>query len=207
MRIIACIFMGRRSTNKTRNIDPERQAEWIALLSPHFRDKGIKNFSMDDMAEVIGISKATLYKYFKSRDEIVALYITDKIARSAGFVTRLHDETLPYIDRYKNAVAYFCQTVADTSVLLLADLKELYPDIWLMIDQFRDYSTKILTEYYERGIKEGIFNPIHTAILAAGDQYALTILTDPEFLKKTDMTLGEAIEEYFELRANGIIKR
>jgi AcrR family transcriptional regulator len=199
--------MGRRSTNKTRNIDPERQAEWVALLSPHFRDKGIKNFSMDDMAEVIGISKATLYKYFKSRDEIVALFITDKLKKSAGFVTRLHDEGQPYIDRYKNAVAYFCETVADTSVLLLTDLKELYPDIWLMINQFRDYSTKILTEYYEQGIKEGIFNPIHTAILAAGDQYALTILTDPDFLKKTDMTLGEAIEEYFELRANGIIKR
>jgi AcrR family transcriptional regulator len=199
--------MGRKPTDKTRNINPKRQAEWVKLLSPHFRDKGIKNFSMDDMADVVGVSKATLYKYFSSRDEIVALFITNKLEKSRGFVDLLHDEKTDYISRYKNAVAYFSETITDTSVLLLADLKELYPHIWQLLDNFRDYSIEILTDYYKEGIKRGIFNPIHTAILTAADQYALTILIEPDFLNKNKLSLREAIQEYFELRANGIIKR
>lgn len=199
--------MGRRSTDKERNIDPARQNEWVVLLSPHFRDRGLKSFSMDDMAEVIGVSKATLYKYFSSRDEIVALFIGKKVEESAGFVPLLQDETVDYIQRYRNAMAYFSQTVADTSVLLLADLKEMYPDIWKLIDNFRDYSVEVLAGYYDKGIKDGHFAPIHTAVLTAADQYALTVLTDPEFLTKNKLSMREAIEEYFEMRVNGIIKR
>ncbi len=199
--------MGRRALDKERNIDPKRQNEWVAKLSPHFRDRGLKNFSMDDMAEVVGVSKATLYKYFSSRDEIVALFIAKKIESSTGFVALLNDEKVDYVKRYRNAIAYFSETIADTSVLLLADLKDMYPAIYSLIEQFKDYSIEILSGYYKEGIDKGYFSPIHIAVLTAADQQTLNVLSDPAFLQKNNLTLAQAIEAYFEMRLNGVLKR
>lgn len=58
-----------------------REAEIIAAAQSLIRDRGYHAVSMDDLAEVVGISKATLYQHFPSKDELVRTMLAQQIDR------------------------------------------------------------------------------------------------------------------------------
>ena len=45
----------------------------------------------------------------------------------------------------------------DISLLIIDDLKELYPDVWALISNFQDAAMKGLVRYYEEGMASGNF--------------------------------------------------
>lgn len=62
-------FMGRRKKEA-----PEIHRETISFAAEHlFLQKGIEVITMDEIAKEAGYSKATLYVYFKNKEEIVAI--------------------------------------------------------------------------------------------------------------------------------------
>ena len=63
--------MGRKPVDKERIDDPELKSAWIKQLSPIYLRNGLTRFTMDDIASKLSISKATLYKYYASREEIL----------------------------------------------------------------------------------------------------------------------------------------
>lgn len=60
--------------------------------------KGYAEMSMDDVATRVGISKATLYQHFRSKDELSVAAIARDIERIAELIASL-DRTLPAIER------------------------------------------------------------------------------------------------------------
>ena len=48
-----------------------RMLEIIKVSLKLFAEKGYKSTSLDDVADKIGVTKATLYYYFRSKDEIL----------------------------------------------------------------------------------------------------------------------------------------
>lgn len=65
-----------------------------------FSEKGIDNTSMDDIAKAAGYSKATLYVYFKNKDEIVE-YIALKS------MSELRDALINALENQRNAKEAF----------------------------------------------------------------------------------------------------
>ncbi|MCZ7422134.1 TetR/AcrR family transcriptional regulator [Verrucosispora sp. WMMA2121] len=49
----------------------ERRREILHTAANLFDDRGYASTTMDDIAEVVGVAKATLYHYFQSKDEIL----------------------------------------------------------------------------------------------------------------------------------------
>lgn len=55
---------------------PDFHRESIAIAAEHlFTTKGIYSTTMDDIAKKAGYSKATLYVYFKNKEEIIAVLV------------------------------------------------------------------------------------------------------------------------------------
>lgn len=59
------------------------------------REKGFIVMSMDDVAHACGISKATLYKHFESKDELAVAVIEEGMARSEGVFLALPADLSP----------------------------------------------------------------------------------------------------------------
>ncbi len=59
------------------------------------RSKGFVVMSMDDVAHACGVSKATLYKHFDSKDELVVAVIDEHMARSESVFLSLPSELSP----------------------------------------------------------------------------------------------------------------
>ena len=197
--------MGRRSINKFRVTDPEKQGAWLDILTPYLRQRGIRDLSADEMASLVGVSKATFYKYFRSRDEVVELFIQRKLNNLKAFIDILNDESTDYIARYRLSNEEFCRGLADVSAVFLADVKDMYPDLWSNIVEFRTFSEDIVHNFYKKAIRAGVFTNINPVILRVSDHLAFEHLSDPQFLKENNLELADALSQYFEIRFNGIV--
>ena len=198
--------MGRRPVKKERIDDPQLKEQWVRVLLPIYINNGLRKFSMDDIAAHLGISKATLYKHFRSREEIIENALVVKLNDIGSFREKLFDEEQEYWDRYFNAIYIFFAEISGISTDFLLDLKTLYPEIWKRVEFFRSYAADMLRDFYQQGIELGLFNDISPALLVASDKMFFDLISDPDFLKTQQLTLQQAFKDYFTLRTKGLFQ-
>jgi AcrR family transcriptional regulator len=197
--------MGRKSLKKKRNTNPQKREKFVLMLMPIFQQHGLNRFTMDDIAHELGMSKATLYHHFSSRDEIISAILKHILYGIKEFEPVVKNPELDYIDRYFKALQILYENTQGISNIFLSDLKVGYPHLWNLVDQFVEQSVQILMQFYEDGKKNGAFRNIHTSILAASDRMFFNTLTDPVFLEMNNLTIHQAFEEYFRLKCFGML--
>lgn len=65
-----------------------------------FEQKGAGNTSMDDIAKTAGYSKATIYVYFKNKDEIVAYLVLTSMIKLKEYLSQALDSNKSFKSRY-----------------------------------------------------------------------------------------------------------
>lgn len=198
--------MGRKPVSKERIDNPQLKEDWVRVLLPIYIKNGLKKLSMDEVAKQLSVSKATLYKHFSSREEIVELALMVKLNDIGSFKEMLFDESQPYIDRYFNSIHLFFAEISGISTEFLLDLKKLYPDIWKRVEFFREYAATMLKAFYSKGIESGVFNDIDPALLVLNDKMFFDAISDPEVLMQNGLSLQKAFRDYFTLRTQGLFK-
>ncbi len=199
--------MGRQSVEKKRIKDPRKREDWVELLLPYFIQNGIKATPIDEVVAILGKSKATVYKHFESHHEIVSLVIARKLNDLKHFVPILAESSKSYQERYVLAVAYISKHLGDVSNVFLSDLKEVYPDLWNLINSFKLLALNELRTFYISGIQDGTFEDINPDLMVLSDELFFDALTNPEYLTSKGLNLQAAFESYFKMRFNGILKR
>lgn len=199
--------MGRQSVEKKRIKDPRKREDWVELLLPYFIQNGIKATPIDEVVAILGKSKATVYKHFESHHEIVSLVIARKLNDLKHFVPILGDSSKSYQERYVLAVAYISKHLGDVSNVFLSDLKDVYPDLWNLINSFKLLALNELRTFYISGIQDGTFEDINPDLMVLSDELFFDALTNPEYLTSKGLNLQAAFESYFKMRFNGILKR
>ena len=198
--------MGRKSLNKARSSDLEKRKKWINNAMPYFQEYGIREINMEKMAEYLGVSKGTIYNHFSSKDEIVEFAVRLKMDSIKDFHKILFDYQLGFVERYYKAIQYYTQQLYDISLLIIDDLKELYPDVWALVSNFQDAAMKGLVRYYEEGMASGNFVKVNPKLLAREDRMFFELLFNQRFLIKNNLTIGKAFNDHFKIKFNGLIE-
>ena len=74
--------MGRRK-KEPKSVHREKIASAASVL---FMENGIAATSMDDIAKAAGYSKATLYVYFKNKEELVGILVLDSMKKLYNYI-------------------------------------------------------------------------------------------------------------------------
>lgn len=196
--------MGRKSTEKTRIVNPEIKQVWAKKLSALYLKEGIEKYTMDEVAAHLEVSKATLYKYYSSRWEILEDVVKAKLQELAVFEVHLLDKKIPYKERYFNAIKASSMSMAGISNQFLMEVKKHNPELSKSIKEFQDYVLRLAVEFYKQGIEEGILRNIDPNLLAATDRMFIRAVSDPSFLIENKLDLKTAFEGYFLMKSQGI---
>ena len=199
--------MGRQSILKNRIKDPVKRERWIDELLPHFIQRGIKEVPIDEVGSILEKSKATIYKHFESHHEIISLVIAKKLDDLKHFVPILSDQSKSYQDRYMLAVACISRHLGDISNVFLSDLKDVYPDLWNLINSFKLMALSELRTFYISGTQEGTFADLDPDLMVLSDELFFDVLTNAEYLTSKGLNLQVAFESYFKMRFYGILKQ
>lgn len=128
-----------------------------------FMKKGIDNTSMNDIAKEAGYSKATLYVYFKNKEELVSVLVLESMQKLHEYISQAlmqsndtrecYKEICHALLKYQEEYPFYFQMVLETididlqSEHFMPEEKETF----LVGEQIND----LLIEFLEKGIASG----------------------------------------------------
>ncbi len=198
--------MGRIPVDKPRIQNINKQKEIASALFSLFMEEGFQNQSTTKLCEVSGKSKATLYKYFESKREIVQFIMEDKLKKIASFKDIILNEKFDHKTRYKNAVSVTIDAIDGITPVFLKDIAMVYPDLYKAILELKKMSLDTLRDFYEDGIKKNVFINLSADILVLNDDLFFTAILESDFMETQKLDLKTLFEGYFKIRFNGILK-
>lgn len=189
--------MDSRQDNKTR----------IALKALElFIMYGIRRVSMDEIAVALGMSKKTIYNYFKDKDGLVTEVVQSVLNKN-------HTECEADKKNAKNAIHEAFMAIDQTTILfsrmnplIMYDLKKYHPSAYKV---FVDYKGKflygVLLANLESGIADGLFREdMNVGLVARYRLETLLLAFAPEIYMHADTGLAKTHEELFYLFLYGI---
>lgn len=197
--------MGRNAIIKKRSANPKKKQAIIDGLVVFFRSNSLANSNMDQIAEGLNKSKATLYKYFKSKEEMVDAVIDFKVKMITGFVPILHNADIDYIERYSLSFDLLQTHIRDIGNDFLSDIQTMFPEVYQKVMLLVELAVHELAAYYMEGMKRGIFNRLNAKMLSQMDFIFFQTLTDPVYLKENNLTLSEAFHDFYDIRCHGLL--
>jgi predicted DNA-binding protein YlxM (UPF0122 family) len=164
-----------------------------------FVQYGFDGISMDEVAKRVKVSKATLYKYFKSKEDIVR----DMVNKMTAHLDEVQFTKDNGIDGVIESVSlvYFkaVLTAAYSSTKFLADLENKFPDIYADYIAALESVHKRFVTFHEYASKEGYCNQVSITLVGEQLKTMLPIVVNSDYLKNNNITLSAVITEYYKL--------
>ena len=186
--------------------DPESRILYTA--KQRLLVSGLSAFTMDDLADDLGMSKKTIYAHFPSKESI-ALAIIDRIGRfvSEGRERILSDTTLNCPQKLHAAISMVGMVLSKVSPAMLADLKRNAPLVYQKLDDMRRKNIPALFGRVVRdGIAEGaIRSDVDPSFAAEFWFQAIRGLIDPDVLERIGMTPKQALDSAVSLYFQGLL--
>jgi AcrR family transcriptional regulator len=124
-----------------------------------FLSRGFVRVTADDIAAEIGVSKATLYKEFASKEDILRAVVRGLLAEIVSRVDAIiNNEEQSLVERLVALFAFVGGRLSLLGPVFFRDIQKSAPAIWREIEDFR--RDKLLTNFkifLAEGHKQGLF--------------------------------------------------
>lgn len=163
---------------------------------------GIRSVSMDDIAAKLGVSKKTIYLYFKDKDELVEAVvdgIIDENKCGCEEDTRKSENAVHEIFLVMEMMAEMLKVMNPS---ILYDMQKYHPAAFAKFLAYKnDFIYNMCRDNMERGVKEDLYRPeLSIDILCRYRVETMFIPFSPEFqqsLKHSLATIEEEILVHF----------
>jgi AcrR family transcriptional regulator len=125
-----------------------------------FLTAGIKSVTMDDIAKHLGMSKKTIYQFFKDKNELVVALVKKKLQEDEDQMCALIKKSDNVIEEMINMMKCSEEIFSRINPIVIHDLQKYHPEAW---EQFQAFKAKVivhtLEELLTKGIKQGYIRP------------------------------------------------
>ena len=158
---------------------------------------GIRSVSMDDIAANLGMSKKTIYQYFKDKDELVEA-VVDEVIRTNQYACKQD------IDKSENAVheiflvmEMMAEMFKTMNPSILHDMQKYHPAAFSKFKKHKnEFLFNVCTQNLLRGVQEELYRPeIAVDISCRYRVETMFIPFNPEFQQSLKHSLAKIEEE------------
>jgi len=173
-----------------------------------FLSRGFVRVTADDIAAEVGISKATLYKEFDNKEEILRAVVHALMAVIIGRVdTIMKDDTMSFVERLAALFAFVGGRISQFGPLFLRDLQKSAPAVWKEVEEFR--RDKIIINFgviLAAGHKQGFFRgDVDTDLLMKMFLKLVEEFVNPAEILRSGRTPAETFESVIKVFFQGIL--
>jgi AcrR family transcriptional regulator len=173
-----------------------------------FLSRGFVRVTADDIAAELGISKATLYKEFASKEEILQRVVHAIMAEIIGRVDAImKDDTLSFVERLVALFTFVGGRISQFGPLFLRDIQKSSPSVWKEVEDFR--RGKLITNFkviLAAGHKHGLFRgDIDNDLLLRMFLKLVEEFVNPEEILRSGRSPTETFESVIKVFFQGIL--
>lgn len=153
-------------TNRKEKERLFREQHILDISENLFLDKGVSNTTMDDIAKNCELSKTTVYKSFKSKDELeIIVYQRIHSSKMKYLISEIEKKNNPYDKLLAFGNAYY-RFYSENPRHLQFQLKHDYvginkqnvrEEIQNNMQQFFDEDIKYMNAIFNQGVEDGVF--------------------------------------------------
>jgi AcrR family transcriptional regulator len=125
-----------------------------------FLQAGIRSVTMDDIARHLGMSKKTIYQFFKDKNELVVALVRKKLKEDEDQMNAIISRAENVIDELFNMMKCSEEIFARINPVVVHDLQKYHPDGW---KEFQQFKAEIMIQKFEqlltKGIDQGYIRP------------------------------------------------
>ncbi|MGE5404717.1 MAG: TetR/AcrR family transcriptional regulator [Candidatus Saccharibacteria bacterium] len=171
------------------------------------QNRGFYNMSVDELAAKAGISKRTLYRYFRSKDDVIEASIDLFMHDVAAEAERVLGTTEDPVTIVSTMMAYvYTRGNYIVGPQGLYDLQRYYPHFWKKIDDFRvERITAIIAVVLAKN-PAGMISEIDPRIVTSVVLSSIQAVINPTFLLENNLTFPYAITQLSKLLINALLK-
>jgi AcrR family transcriptional regulator len=170
-----------------------------------FFQHGIKAVSVDDICGELGISKKTLYMFFKSKDKIVSELISIHLNQNQQVCFSTKMTTKDAIEELIEIYKFNYERHKLINPIFISDIRKLYPNEWVKMENFLNISIiEVMMDNLKRGQQEGYFR-VHLNLNYIAYSYMKSVLNMIEYFSKQEQySIGELNREFLVYHIRGI---
>lgn len=121
---------------------------------------GIKSVTMDDIARHLGISKKTIYLFFKDKDELVVGLTKKKLKEDEDQMNDIINKSTNVIEEMINMLKCSEEIFSRINPIVIHDMQKYHPEAWKQFQNFKaEVVIRTLEELLTKGIKQGYIRP------------------------------------------------
>jgi hypothetical protein len=171
-----------------------------------FTMEGFYKTSMDELASDLQISKKTIYKYFPSKELLIAEIVNSEIYITNDTINRIINEKSDVIDKFIRIMEFYTSGVSKYNEKWLRDVQTHLPDLWNEIDKFKSKNIdSILTKLINEGKKEKLIIDYPPEIIINSYINTCREICNQKFLNRYNLSLKDALHSSFSMLINGIL--
>lgn len=157
----------------------------------------IRSVSMDDIANRLGMSKKTIYIYFKDKDELVKEVVEDVISRNQEICRADKVKAENAIHEIFLSMEMVVEMFRKMNPSVLFDMQKYHPAAFNhFLSHKNDFIYNVMRQNLKRGQAEGLYREsVNINIMARFRVESMMLLFNPEFLHRAGSTLLEVEEQ------------
>ncbi len=157
----------------------------------------IRSVSMDDIAAKLGMSKKTIYQYFKDKDELIEAVVDDVIDNNQCICNDDREKADNAVHEIFLVMDMMVEMFKTMNPSILFDMQKYHPAAFRKFQLHRnEYLYNVCKQNLERGIKEELYRPeINTDIMARYRVETMLTAFNPEFQRSVKQSLIVIEEE------------
>jgi AcrR family transcriptional regulator len=147
------------------NVSEERKDQILNAAEEVFTEKGFDEARMEDIADELGLSKGTVYLYFKSKNDLIISILDRLFEREFSQLEKREDENMSAVESILN----FTELMANDVGRMLRLIPIVYEFLALAFrNKYVQYALKeylnrylvIITKMVQRGVDSGELKPV-----------------------------------------------
>ena len=125
-----------------------------------FLKAGIKSVTMDDIAKHLGMSKKTIYQFFKDKNDLVIALVKKKLKDDEDQMCTIISQSGNVIEEMINMMKCSEEIFSKINPVAVHDMQKYYPNAW---KEFQNFKAEVLIHKMEqlltKGIDQGYIRP------------------------------------------------
>ncbi|SEJ60299.1 TetR/AcrR family transcriptional regulator [Paenibacillus polymyxa] len=179
----------------------------LKKLIPSLMKDGFQQMRMDDIAKFMDVSRATMYKNFSSKGEV----IEGVVRIFVDYIEQLEDRTNEDDDRsfgvwFQQLFEQSVSLVGKISDVFLKDLQMVFPELYEVLKTALDKRELQTLKFYQDGKEKGVFNPINEKFILLQDDILLREIMNVKYLLYNQITIQQVLNDYYYLKKIQLFK-
>jgi AcrR family transcriptional regulator len=187
--------------------DQEIKLRILALMRDRMLQAGYSKVTLDELADELGISKKTLYKFFPSKDELALESIRFQFHEIEQEFSAIQASVGSFTDKLQRIIFMMRERVSKISPVAMQDIRKHAPQLWTEIETLRrDHILKKLEVMIFHAREEGVLRPdVDERILVRILLASVEAVANPETLGVLSIPMHEVLHSIYRIIFEGAL--